>query len=63
MTKFESDFKQVTTHGACSPVDLLPTYFEARITAEFAGLGFNIAGLIISAFFTWKLVKVRPLIS
>jgi hypothetical protein len=58
-SKFESDFKHAITQGACSPVNLLPTYWKARIEAELAGLAFNAAGLIIATFFTWKLVKVR----
>lgn len=54
---FREDFNRVITNGACN-ASLLPHYWDARAKAEIPSLALNIVGLIISAFLTWKLIKV-----
>lgn len=55
--QFREDFNRVITNGACH-ASLLPHYWDARAKAELPSLALNIVGLMISAFLTWKLIKV-----
>jgi hypothetical protein len=55
--QFREDFNRVITNGACD-ASLLPHYWDARAKAELPSLALNILGLFISAFLTWKLIKV-----
>jgi hypothetical protein len=55
---FRSEFNRVITNGACSGVSLLPNYWERRGTAEIVVTAINAVALIVSAFLSWKLVKV-----
>jgi len=56
--RFRSDFSRVITNGACSGVMLLPNFWESRGTAEMVVSALNIFALVVSAFLTWKLVKL-----
>lgn len=58
--KFRADFNRMITRGACNGIPLLGSYWEDRQRAEYPALALNIVSLLISAFLTWKLVKVRP---
>jgi hypothetical protein len=53
---FHSDFKRLTTDGACH-VNLLPNYWTSRANAEIPSLAFNVAALLLSCFLSFKLVK------
>jgi hypothetical protein len=55
---FRSSFNKTIVSGTCG-VSLLPTYWNERAHAEFPTLALNCLSLLISAFLTWKLVKVR----
>jgi hypothetical protein len=55
--QFREDFNRVITNGACD-ASLLPHYWDARAKAELPSLALNILGLFISAFLTWKLIKL-----
>jgi hypothetical protein len=55
--RFREDFNRVITNGACH-ASLLPHYWDARAKAELPSLALNIVGLMISAFLTWKLIKL-----
>lgn len=60
---FRSSFNKAVTFGTCKGVALLPTYWSTRARAEFPTLALNCLSLLVSAFLTWKLVKVStPLI-
>jgi hypothetical protein len=55
---FKANFKRMITDGACDGVTLLPDYWDDRARLEYPILALNVVSLIISAFLTWKLVKV-----
>lgn len=55
---FRATFNRLITNGACNNVSLLPNYWNQRAMAEYPALALNIVALFISAFLTWKLVKV-----
>jgi len=55
---FHTTFSNLTNHGACSPINLLPHYWMDRGYAEIPILILNIVALFISAFLTWKLIKL-----
>ncbi len=55
---FQSRFNQLITKGACSGVQLLPSYWQDRHNAEVPSLVLNIVALLISVFLTWRLIKV-----
>ncbi|TCD70634.1 hypothetical protein EIP91_002353 [Steccherinum ochraceum] len=55
--EFHSDFVRLTTNGACG-VNLLPTYWKARANAEIPSLVLNCVALLVSAFLSWRLVKL-----
>jgi hypothetical protein len=55
---FQKDFVRLTTEGACKPVNLLPLYWQQRRSAELPSLILNVVALFVSAFLTWKLVKL-----
>ncbi|KAG5651226.1 hypothetical protein H0H81_009421 [Sphagnurus paluster] len=55
---FRADFNRVVTNGTCDATSLLPNYWERRGTAEITSLALNIVALLISAFLTWKLIKL-----
>jgi hypothetical protein len=55
---FHSDFARLTTNGACKPINLLPQYWIDRSRAELPLLVLNVVALFISAFLTWRLVKL-----
>ncbi len=54
---FHRDFKMLTTDGACH-VNLLPSYWSSRSHAEIPSLAFNVAGLLLSCFLSFRLIKV-----
>lgn len=56
--QFRSDFAEVTTKGACYPINLLPTYWQSRSAAEIPSLVLNAVALLVSAFLSWRLGKV-----
>ncbi|KAI9511762.1 hypothetical protein F5148DRAFT_1274103 [Russula earlei] len=55
---FHSDFKRLTTDGACR-VNLLPRYWTARAHAEIPSLAFNSSGiaLFLHLLFGWQTFK------
>ena len=55
---FHRQFTRLTTEGACG-VNLLPTYWKERANAEIPGLALNAVALLISAFLSWRLIKVQ----
>jgi hypothetical protein len=55
---FHRDFVRLTVEGACKPINLLPFYWQQRRSAELSSLILNIVALFVSAFLTWKLVKL-----
>ncbi|KAF9270578.1 hypothetical protein L218DRAFT_914723 [Marasmius fiardii PR-910] len=55
---FRRDFSRVITQGACQGKTLLPNFWTQRVIVEFITLAFNIVALLISAYLTWKLVKL-----
>ncbi|KAF9023396.1 hypothetical protein BDZ89DRAFT_1069885 [Hymenopellis radicata] len=55
---FRSTFNHVITDGACDGVSLLPTYWDERAKAEYPTLALNILALLVSAFLTWRLIKL-----
>ncbi|PPQ63696.1 hypothetical protein CVT24_004276 [Panaeolus cyanescens] len=55
---FRSEFNRVISNGACRNVPLLTEYWNARGLAEISSLALNIVALFISAFLTWKLIKL-----
>jgi len=58
-SNFRAEFTRLTTQGACSPVNLLSksAYWQPRGDAEIASLVLNILGLLVAAFFAWRLTK------
>ena len=57
--QFRSDFAEVTTNGACYPINLLPTYWQSRSAAEIPSFVLNAVALLVSALLSWRLAKVR----
>lgn len=55
---FRATFNRVITDGACNGIPLLPGYWNERANAEYPTLALNILALFISAFLTWRLVKL-----
>jgi len=55
---FRTQFIRLTTDGACKPLNMLPTYWKERGDAEIPSLALNAIALLISAFLTWRLVKL-----
>ena len=56
--QFRGDFSRLITYGACNPINLLPSYWQTRVTAEIASLVLNVVALLVSAFLSWRLAKV-----
>lgn len=56
--QFHSEFARLITRGACSPIYLLPSYWQNRVGAEIASLVLNVVALLVSAFLSWRLSKV-----
>lgn len=56
--QFRGDFAELTTNGACHPINLLPTYWQSRPAAEIPSLVLNAVALLVSAFLSWRLAKV-----
>jgi len=56
-SQFHSDFVRLTTNGACG-VNLLPTYWKDRGHAEIPSLALNAIALVVSAYLTWRLMKL-----
>ena len=54
---FHDDYNKVITRGVCQ-VNFLPTYWKARANVEIPSLALNAAGLLMSMFLSYKLVKV-----
>ncbi|KAI9462320.1 hypothetical protein BJY52DRAFT_1203155 [Lactarius psammicola] len=54
--RFHKDFKRLTTDGACR-INLLPSYWQARSSAEIPSLASSAAALLISCFLSFKLIK------
>jgi hypothetical protein len=57
--QFRGDFARLITHGACDPISLLPSYWQTRVAAEIASLVLNVVALLVSAFLSWRLAKVK----
>ncbi|KAI0067923.1 hypothetical protein BV25DRAFT_1876789 [Artomyces pyxidatus] len=54
---FHNDFKRLTTNGACQ-VNLLPNYWSSRAHAEIPSVALNAAALLLSAFLSFRLIKL-----
>lgn len=54
---FHSNFKRLTTDGACG-INVLPTYWESRAATEIPSLAFNVVALLVSCYLSFKLTKV-----
>jgi len=55
---FRQDFFRLTVNGACRPNNLLGDYWKSRKDAEIASATLNGVGLFVTAFLTYKLLKV-----
>ena len=55
---FHKKFSTLTTKGACG-VNLLPDYWKSRSNAEIPSLALNVFALLVSAFLSWRLMKVH----
>ena len=55
--EFRASFARLTTNGACG-INLLPTYWSLRRSAEIASLTLNVLALIIGIVLSWRLIKV-----
>jgi hypothetical protein len=49
---------RLTTDGACKPIHLLPTYWEARGRSEIPSLVLNVVALLVSILLSWRLIKL-----
>lgn len=56
--QFRQDFARLTTNGACRPNNLLGSYWEQRKDAEISSAVLNGVALLVSAFLTYKLMKI-----
>jgi hypothetical protein len=56
--QFRASFSRSITTGACG-VNLLPTYWGPRRSAETASLALNASALLIAVVLSWRLTKVR----
>ncbi|THH21010.1 hypothetical protein EW146_g465 [Bondarzewia mesenterica] len=56
-TAFHDDFRRLTTNGVCG-INLLPSYWSDRSKAEIPSLALNAAGLLVSVFLSWRLIKL-----
>ena len=54
---FHKKFTALTTKGACG-INLLPDYWKNRNNAEIPSLALNCFALLVSAFLSWRLMKV-----
>ena len=54
---FHRKFTMLTTQGACG-INLLPNYWKDRSNAEIPSLALNAFALLVSAFLSWRLMKV-----
>lgn len=54
---FHRKFSTLTTQGACG-INLLPNYWKDRSNAEIPSLALNVFALLVSAFLSWRLMKV-----
>lgn len=54
---FHDDFRRIATNGACQ-INLLPTYWKDRANAEIPSLVLNTVALLVSAFLSWRLIKL-----
>ncbi|KAI5123715.1 hypothetical protein M0805_000309 [Coniferiporia weirii] len=54
---FRVQFNHLTTDGACG-INLLSTYWQNRALAEIPSLALNALALLLSAFLSWRLVKL-----
>jgi hypothetical protein len=54
--QFRSSFARLTTNGVCG-INLLPTYWAPRRSAEFASLTLNALALLIGVVLSWRLAK------
>jgi hypothetical protein len=55
--RFKYDFNRLTTDGACG-TNLLSTYWVERSNAEIPALALNVISLLVSAFLSWRVIKV-----
>ncbi|KAK7694292.1 hypothetical protein QCA50_001474 [Cerrena zonata] len=55
--QFRENFLKLTVNGPCH-TNLLPSYWKGRAHAEIPSLVLNVVALMISAFLTWRLVKL-----
>ncbi|KAG7099581.1 hypothetical protein E1B28_001411 [Marasmius oreades] len=55
---FRHDFTRFISQGACAEKYLSPNFWTQRVVVEYIILSFNIVALLISAYLTWKLVKL-----
>jgi hypothetical protein len=54
--EFRTSFARLTTNGACG-INLLPSYWGLRRSAEIASLTLNVLALLIGVVLSWRLVK------
>jgi hypothetical protein len=55
---FKTDTDRLISDGACGQ-NFLNNYWSARSNAEIPSAALNIAALLVSAFLSWRLIKVR----
>jgi hypothetical protein len=56
---FRRQFAKIITNGACRPTNLLGPYWQARQSAEISSAVLNGAAFFVTAFLTYRLMKVR----
>lgn len=57
--EFHADYSRVITDGACKASgNLLPNYWTARRAAEIPAAALNGAALLLSAFLTYRMIKL-----
>jgi len=54
---FHTEFSRLTTNGACG-INLIPSYWKDRAAAEIPSLSLNAVALLLSAFLSWRLIKL-----
>ncbi|KAG8896331.1 hypothetical protein FRB99_008937 [Tulasnella sp. 403] len=55
--QFSDEFNRVVVNGACGGVNVLESYPDWRVMLQVAGVISSVVGLVISAAFTWNLVR------
>ncbi|KAG8839844.1 hypothetical protein FRC20_005892 [Serendipita sp. 405] len=60
VTSFQADYRRLisSVDGACSGVDLLPTYFQSRMPYVIATTTLDSVTLLVSAYLSWRLLPL-----